>query len=60
MDLCFASFLRYKSDYQMLERRRGWLERERKRESGGQQKDALGTVPILLVKLQHHVVRGDA
>lgn len=36
----------------------GWREREKER--GGQQKDALGTVPILLVKLQHHVVRGDA
>lgn len=27
---------------------------------GGQQKDALGIIPILLVKLQHHVVSGDA
>ena len=27
---------------------------------GGQQKDALGSIPILLVELQHHVVRGDA
>lgn len=26
----------------------------------GQQKDALGIIPILLVKLQHHVVSGDA
>lgn len=30
------------------------------RERGGQQKDALGIIPILLVKLQHHVIRGDA
>lgn len=44
----------------MLERRRGRLQGEKKRERGGQQKDALGTVPILLVKLQHHVVGGHA
>lgn len=50
--------------YQMPERRRGWRrerkESERKRVRCGQQKDALGIIPILLVKLQHHVVSGDA
>lgn len=35
-------------------------EKESERVRGGQQKDALGIIPILLVKLQHHVVSGDA
>lgn len=35
---------------------RRWEESER----GGQQEDAAGIIPILLVKLQHHVVRGNA
>lgn len=35
-------------------------EKESERVRGGQQKDALGIIPILLVKLQHHVVGGDA
>lgn len=38
----------------------GWREKESEKERGGQQKDALGSLPVLLVKLQHHVVRGDA
>lgn len=49
-----------KTEYQMPERRRGWKERGSERVRGGQQKDALGSIPILLVKLQHHVVSGDA
>ena len=55
-----ASNIRIK--YQMPERRRGWNEREKEsaRVRCGQQKDALGIIPILLVKLQHHVVSGDA
>lgn len=35
-------------------------ENENERVRGGQQKDALGIIPILLVKFQHHVVSGDA
>lgn len=38
----------------------GKREKESERVRGGQQKDALGIIPILLVKLQHHVVSGDA
>lgn len=38
----------------------GRRDKESERVRGGQQKDALGFIPILLVKLQHHVVSGDA
>lgn len=60
VDLCFCFF---SSDVRATVRCwRGGVGgcRERRRERGGQQKDALGTVPILLVKLQHHVVGGHA
>lgn len=48
--------------HQMPARRRGRREARRVEESerGGQQEDAAGIIPILLVKLQHHVVRGNA
>lgn len=34
--------------------------KKREKVRSGQQKDALGIIPVLLVKLQHHVVCGNA